>query len=82
MSPKLTGLAAEIGLQLPQVALELRQPGRRAAEMGQRAERRDRCPSTARPFETRLTLVIAVAVAAAWRVTELVTLVPEPDPSW
>ena len=35
-------------------------------------------PSTARPFETRLTLVIAVAVAAAWRVTELVTPVPSP----
>ena len=29
-------LAAQVGLQLPQVALELRQPGRRAAEMGER----------------------------------------------
>ena len=35
-------------------------------------------PSTARPLEMRLTLVIAVAVAAAWRVTELVTPVPRP----
>ena len=35
-------------------------------------------PSTARPLLMRSTDVIAVAVAAAWRVTELVTPVPRP----
>ena len=46
--------------------------------MGERGIAARPMPSTARPFETRLTLVIAVAVAAAWRVTELVTPVPRP----
>ena len=71
-------LAPEIGLQVTQVAFELR---RRAGALPRWASALSPrpMPSTARPLEIRLTDVIDVAVAAAWRVIELVTPVPRPS---